>query len=147
MEFHKLGFRWKKTVNNRKILIEKHEIRHLRLQYLRHIKKAREENQFIVFTDETYLLRKPLSKGELLIVGAGNENGFVPGSYLRWTSTSKSGDYHDDMNFNNYKKWLQEQLLCNLPQNSVVVLDNAPYHNAQEEKCPTSTTRKSMTPC
>ncbi|XP_072400882.1 uncharacterized protein [Diabrotica undecimpunctata] len=160
MEFHKLGFRWKKTVDNRKMLIEKHEIRHLRLQYLRNIKEARNANKFIVFTDETYLLtshiaknnwcdtsnnglKKPVSKGQrLIIVGAGNEQGFVPGSYVRWKSTSKSGDYHDDMNYANFKKWLEENLLCNLPPNSVIVLDNAPYHNTQEDKCPTSASKK-----
>ncbi|XP_072384552.1 uncharacterized protein [Diabrotica undecimpunctata] len=160
MEFHKLGFRWKKTVDNRKMLIEKHEIRHLRLQYLRNIKEARNANKFIVFTDKTYLLtshiaknnlcdtsnnglKKPVSKGQrLIIVGAGNEQGFVPGSYVRWKSTSKSGDYYDDMNYANFKKGLEKNLLCNLPPNSVIVLDNAPYHNTQEDKCPTSASKK-----
>lgn len=159
-EMHALGFRWKKTKSNRHILMEQHRIRQLRLDYLRKIKKFRQENRTIVFTDETYVhsdyanernwsdsssdgLRKPVSKGQrLIIVGAGNESGFVKDSYLRWKSQSKSGDYHDDMNFENYKKWLTEKLLINLPPNSVIVVDNAPYHNKQEEKHPTSASRK-----
>jgi hypothetical protein len=34
------------------------------------------------------------------------------------------------------------QLIPNLPANSVVVIDNAPYHNKQQDKCPTSATTK-----
>lgn len=38
------------------MLIEKHKIRHKRLQYLSLTKKTRKENQFIVFSDEIFLL-------------------------------------------------------------------------------------------
>lgn len=40
------------------------------------------------------------------------------------------------MNYRNYKKWLQAMLIPNLPSNNVSVVDNAPYHNVQIEKCP-----------
>ncbi|XP_072384711.1 uncharacterized protein [Diabrotica undecimpunctata] len=143
-QIYNLGFRWRKTKNNRHILMEKHEIRKLRLDYLRKIKQFRNEKRTIVFTDETYLhsdylkeynwsdnssdgLRKPASKGQrLIIVAAGTEDGFVKDSYLKWKSQSNTGEYHDDMNYENYHKWLTEKLLLNLPANSVIVLDNAP---------------------
>jgi predicted O-methyltransferase YrrM len=35
------------------------------------------------------------------------------------------------MNHTNYKKWLQERLIPNLKPSSVVVVDNASYHNVQ----------------
>uniref|UniRef100_A0A8D8U0L3 Tc1-like transposase DDE domain-containing protein n=1 Tax=Cacopsylla melanoneura TaxID=428564 RepID=A0A8D8U0L3_9HEMI len=47
------------------------------------------------------------------------------------------------MNFENYQKWIQERLIPNLRTNSVVVIDNAPYHNVQANRAPTSSSRKS----
>ncbi|XP_046687431.1 uncharacterized protein LOC124373082 [Homalodisca vitripennis] len=41
------------------------------------------------------------------------------------------------MNGNNFEKWAEEKLLPNLPQKSVIVMDNAPYHCHQENKAPT----------
>ncbi|XP_054259724.1 uncharacterized protein LOC128984429 [Macrosteles quadrilineatus] len=46
------------------------------------------------------------------------------------------------MNKGNYKKWLEELLIPNLPANSVVVVDNAPYHNTVIEKVPNSGSTK-----
>jgi transposase len=46
--FNNLGFRWKKAENNRKILIEKSNIRLLRIEY-------REEGRPIIYTDESYV--------------------------------------------------------------------------------------------
>jgi transposase len=55
---------------------------------------------------------------------------------------SKSGDYHDDMNNVNFERWLRTQLIPNLPPNSVLVLDNASYHNIVDEKKPTTASKK-----
>jgi hypothetical protein len=46
------------------------------------------------------------------------------------------------MNSENYGKWLQERLIPNLPVNSIVVTDNAPYHNVQIHAAPNSNSRK-----
>src|SRR5258705_9516696 len=48
------------------------------------------------------------------------------------------------MNAVNFVKWLEEKLLPNLPQKSVIVIDNATYHNKQEVKTPTSSSRKDV---
>ena len=45
------------------------------------------------------------------------------------------------MNFGNFRKWVENQLLPNFKQNSVLILDNAAYHNVQEGRCPTSACR------
>ncbi|XP_072377997.1 uncharacterized protein [Diabrotica undecimpunctata] len=48
------------------------------------------------------------------------------------------------MNHQNYMKWLKDKLLPNLPSNSVLVIDNASYHNVTLEKCPTSASKKDI---
>ncbi|XP_047522690.1 uncharacterized protein LOC125061341 [Pieris napi] len=155
-----LGFRWRKTENNRKILIEKTDIRLKRIKYIKELGKYRQEGCPIIYTDESYVhsthttskgwsdlssegLKKTISKGQRdVIVHAGSEDGFVPNALLMFKSGTKSGDYHDDMNFINYKKWLETQLIPNLPPNAVVVVDNASYHNKEDENAPTSNTKK-----
>ncbi|XP_046684781.1 uncharacterized protein LOC124370533 [Homalodisca vitripennis] len=155
-----LQFKWRKSTDNRKLLIEKHEIREHRVRFIRAIKRYREEGRPIVYTDETYVhashtkphswsdgsnkgLLTPISKGEYgIIVHAGNENGFIDNALLVFKSGQKSGDYHDCMNFKNYKKYLQEKLIPNLPPKTVLVIDNASYHNKQLNPAPTSNSKK-----
>ena len=151
-----LGFKWKKTRTNRQILTEHNNIRTQRIAYLRAIRKYRNENRPIIYMDETYIhsshttpyswsddslqgLFAPMSKGKrIIIIHAGGEQGFVPNAYVRFKSGLKTGDYHDEMNFKNYEKWLKEKLIPNLPPKSVLVIDNAPYHNKQINKAPNS---------
>lgn len=139
--------------------MERSDIVFLRAQYLRKIKAFREMGRPIIYTDETFVhaahttpkcwqsedtvLAVPFNKGNrLIIVHAGSEAGFVKGAQLVFTSKSKSGDYHDDMNFDNFQRWLNTQLIPNLPANSVVVIDNAPYHSVQLDRSPTQNTTK-----
>lgn len=161
-EMQTMGFRWKKMDNNRKILMERPEIRRQRINFLRKIRNYRQEGQPIIYMDETYIhashtfpkgwsdnsnsgLKQPISKGaRLIIVNAGGEDGFVPNTYIRWKSTHSTGDYHNEMNFENYQKWIKEKLLPNLQPKSVVIIDNAPYHNKQVNKCPTSASTKAV---
>lgn len=77
-----------------------------------------------------------------MIVHAGSENGFVPNASLIFKAGQASGDYHGQMNKENFCKWLEEKLLPNIPPNSVIVLDNAPYHSVQENKTPTKSSSK-----
>lgn len=42
------------------------------------------------------------------------------------------------MNSDNYEKWVKTQLVPNLPPHSVVVKDNASYHNKYRDKIPTT---------
>lgn len=46
------------------------------------------------------------------------------------------------MIFENYKKWLEGKMLKGLSENSVLVVDNAPYHNKQLENCTNPGSRK-----
>ena len=50
-----LHFRWKKTTNNRSVLIEKPDICEKRVHYLRTIQKYRQEGRPIIYMDESYI--------------------------------------------------------------------------------------------
>ena len=156
----KLGFKWKKSTGNRKLLMEKTSVVNMRCQYLRQIKDYRAQGMAIVYLDETWVdsgytkqhcwqgpncdgIQVPLSKGQrLIIVHAGGKNGFVQNSLLIYKASSSCGDYHNEMNGANFEKWITEKLLPNLTEKSIIVMDNASYHSVHSEKCPTSNTRK-----
>jgi transposase len=154
-----LGFRWKRIENNRNFLIERIEIREKRISYLQAIRQFRIEKRPIVYMDETFVLSshvagktwsdgsstltKPISKGQrLIIIHAGGESGFVDNALTMWKAGQSSGDYHEQMNRENYVRWLEDKLIPNIPPNTVLVIDNAPYHNIQSDKAPTSNSKK-----
>jgi hypothetical protein len=81
-----------------------------------------------------------------IILHAGQEEGFILNALLIFKSGSKSVDYHGDMNFNNYKKWLKAKLIPNLPPNCVVI-DSASYHNVKLHLAPSSASKNRQTIC
>lgn len=156
-----IGFRYKKTQSNRKVLIERNDISALRASYLHKIKQNEcGEKKPVIFLDETFIhsshtagrcwqsndvdgVLNPVSKGNRwIIVHAGGETGFVENALLVFKSNTKSGDYHDEMNNSNFKKWVTEKLLPNLHTDTLIVMDNAPYHSICINKCPNSNTKK-----
>ena len=78
----------------------------------------------------------------MIVLHAGNEQGFVTGGKLVFKAVSSDGDYHSEMNHQNFQRWLTEKLIPNIPENTVLVLDNASYHNVKMDRCPTMATRK-----
>lgn len=93
-------------------------------------------------SDEDRVLTSDSPGMRWIIVNAGGEMGFISNAQLIFKSQSKSGNYHDDMNRTNFMKWLSEKLIPNLPPNSLVVMDNAPYHTVQVNKAPTMSSSK-----
>lgn len=156
-----MGYRWKKTRTNKHILMESQDVSYKRFVFLKKMKEYRLLKRPIVYTDESYIdsshvsgkgwfedtkegVAAPISKGERLIfLHAGGEMGFIPNCLTMWKASKKTGDYHDNVNSTTYIKWVTERLIPNLPPQSVVVLDNASYHNKQVDKCPTSNNTKS----
>ncbi|KAJ8912064.1 hypothetical protein NQ315_016753 [Exocentrus adspersus] len=164
-----INFRYVKR-NRKSILIERHDIVRWRLGYLNSIKEFRKENRPIYYLDETWVnechskekvwvdnsitsrrdafiqglstgLKNPSGKGKRLIVlHAGSENGFVNDALLLFEG-KKSGDYHEEMNANVFENWFSE-FLKKLPDNSVIVMDNASYHSRKVEKVPTQSSKK-----
>ena len=93
--------------------------------------------------ESNFSLQAPFSRGERLIVlHAGSKAGFPKGTELVRKAKSSTGDYHDEMNGDNFFKWVKEKLIPHLPPKSVLIIDSAPYHNPQVDKCPTEASRK-----
>ena len=89
-------------------------------------------------------LQKPTGKGErLIIMNAITKNGWVPNAKVVFKSTRKTGDYHGQMNGELFYKWFVDKLLANIADNSIIVMDNAAYHNILvEDSAPTATCSK-----
>lgn len=103
-------------------------------------------NDFVwYFDDDGPLIQKPTGKGErLIIMNAITKDGWVPGAKLTFKSTKKTGDYHGQMNQELFTKWFKDKLLPNIPPGSLIIMDNASYHNIlSANSAPTSTCKKS----
>ena len=70
---------------------------------------------------------------------------WVPGADLMFRSKTNSADYHDEMNSEHFMEWFTKQLLPNIPDNAVIVVDNATYHNKQKDRAPTIEEKKHKT--
>ena len=90
-------------------------------------------------------VQKPSGKGpRLILVHAMTVGGWVDGAKLVFQAKRRTGDYHGQMNFENFRKWFMECLLRRLPARSLIIMDNAPYHNVYVDGAfyPTSSSRK-----
>ena len=78
----------------------------------------------------------PSGKGKRLIVlHAGNrEEGLIDRCDLVFLAKAKDGDYHQEMNGPTFLNWFENQLMPALKSPSVIVLDNASYHNIKTEE-------------
>lgn len=76
------------------------------------------------------------------VVHAGSVNGFVENAALIFRAGTATGDYHGQMNKDNFERWLFTNLFPNIPTGSVIVMDNAPYHSELKEKVPTKYSTK-----
>lgn len=98
--------------------------------------------------DKSYgpYINKPSGKGErLIILNAVTKDGWIDGAKLVFQAKLNSGDYHGSMNEYNFMKWFTNQLLPNIPDNSVIVMDNASYHNTyKEDGVPNLTSKKAV---
>lgn len=95
--------------DNRKMLMEKYNIKAKRSKYLRKLKQYKDEGRTITYCDETYIhsshtvpktwnngknkcLKSPVSKGQrLIILHAGGATGFVSEALLLSKSGNKTG--------------------------------------------------------
>ena len=100
----------------------------------------------ILESRKVQLPKIPSGKGQRLIIlhAGGADMGFVPGCKLIFTGKEEDGDYHREMNSKIFLNWFEHSLLPALEEPSVIVLDNASYHNIRtdESKSPTTATRK-----
>jgi transposase len=102
-------------------------------------------NDYIWYsTEDGPWVQKPTGKGErLIIMNAITKNGWVPNAKTVFKSARKTGDYHGQMNWEIFKKWFTEKLLPNIPGASLIIMDNASYHNVfAENSAPTAASSK-----
>ncbi len=115
-----------------------------------------------VYLDETYInknhscrftwylkedgpwVNKPSGVGpRLILVHAITVDGWVDGAQLVFEAKKRTGDYHGQMNWDNFSKWFETQLIPNIPPKSIIILDNAKYHNVfAEDNVPNKSSRK-----
>lgn len=156
-----IGFHFNKR-HSRSILVEREDIILWRRKYLRQMKKYREENKTIYFLDETWVssghvkinknnnhtlqkslstgLRAPTGKGKgLIILHIGSNKGFVKDGLLVLESNSAK-DYNE-IDAECFLEWFKN-IIPQLEPESVVVMNNAPYHSMKVEKIPTTAWNK-----
>lgn len=76
------------------------------------------------------LVNKPSGVGpRLILVHAITKDGWIEGAELVFEAKKRTGDYHGQMNWDNFSKWFEFQLLPNIPPESIIICDNARYHN------------------
>jgi transposase len=150
------GFEFGKGVRSAQ-LKESERIVIMRRQYLRVKRSNRDDKGWTyrpeVYLDESYInknhsndntwhfeedgviIGKPTGKGDrLIIVIAITRDGWVSNAKLVFKASRKTGDYHANMNWNNFSEWFYEKLLKNIPENSLIIMDNAAYHNVLAEE-------------
>jgi len=147
----RIGFAYGRN-KRRSTLKERDYVISARRKYLREKISNRNDNGTLkrpeVYLDETFLnknhsddntwfldedgpwVNKPSGKGQrLIIVHAITINGWVNGAKLVFQAKLNTGDYHGQMNYENFSKWFSNQLLPNIPSDSIIIMDNAKYHN------------------
>lgn len=157
----KAGFKFG-TIDKRRTIMESSRLQKIRYEYLMAIKKYRQEGRFICYLDETWYdthdtickgwvdnsgtcqLDAPVSRGKrIIILHAGSEKGWIAQPLLSAKNVKCSSlDYHEDMTSSLFEEWFCNTLLPNLPESSVIVMDNAPYHSRQQNKVPTKSNNK-----
>jgi transposase len=88
-------------------------------------------NDFIWSWDEDGpWVQQPTGQGERLIIRhAMTQTGWIPPAKLVLKRTRKTGAYHGQMHHKLLSKWFSEQWLPTIPKDSLIIMDNAPYHN------------------
>ncbi|XP_060834098.1 uncharacterized protein LOC132917396 [Rhopalosiphum padi] len=140
-----------------------------RRNYLRSIKKFREEGRTLYYLGETWcndnsqklwventiksnsdLLQKKLSsasnsanknKDYIIIIHIGSREGFVKGGLHCLEFKTNINDYLKEMNGEKFLEWFKN-ILPLLNDNAVIIMDNALYHNTKTEQIPDSSWKK-----
>ena len=138
-------------------LKEKEYVIHARRAYLREIRANRtSDGKCIrpeVYLDETFInknhsqrrtwypdedgpwVNKPSGVGpRLIVVNAISNEGWIKGAQLVFEAKKRTGDYHGQMNWDNFSTWFSTSLLPNIPENALIILDNAGYHNVLDDE-------------
>ena len=137
-------FRYKIREDGKRYIYKQPRVIQLRHDYLRRMRRNREEKRPEIYLDETWTnshsaperiwvdrdgcggWRRPSGKGErLIIIHAGNATGWIPNAGKHFQSKKKSLDYHDEMNAAHFLECFEYCLIPDLPPHSLIILNNA----------------------
>ncbi|XP_026819587.1 uncharacterized protein LOC113558321 [Rhopalosiphum maidis] len=152
--------------NRNSALTEREDLILWRRKYIADIRRYRKEGKTIYFLDETWInagdcssrvwfdktvkshrdafnrglttgSKNPIGRGKrLIVVHIGSTEGFVAGCLLCFESKKNTSDYHDEINGDTFFEWFCSVLPL-LKDDSVIVMDNAPYHSVKKDHLPT----------
>ena len=90
-------------------------------------------------------IARPTGLGKrVILLAIGGIDGFVSEVtkiYIGGQQNLSDPDYHCDVTSTLYQKWFKS-VLENIPRDSVIVMDNASYHNTRKSDAPTSKSTK-----
>lgn len=150
-----IGFQYTRVTGGRQILIEKKDIVISRCNFLRILDDNR--NSFSprseVYIDETFVYQKefegtigPKLKSkemQYIIVHAGGEKGFVSGGlHMFRPQISNRGHYKVTVTPQCFQIWFRDQLLPNIPSNSLIIMDDAYWHSNIVNNVPNANMKK-----
>uniref|UniRef100_A0A0A9WFW1 Tc1-like transposase DDE domain-containing protein n=1 Tax=Lygus hesperus TaxID=30085 RepID=A0A0A9WFW1_LYGHE len=73
-----------------------------------------------------------VDSNSVIMVNIGSEKGYLPNAQYVFRTEFSTGDKHGqtikEWNHDNFCKWIEEKVIPNLPESSVIVMDDAPYH-------------------
>ena len=146
-EVSAMGFYWKSLDTRSGILVEKHEIRFLRINFLSKIAEYRSQGRPIVYTGETFVDTSNTPKGSakgygLVIVHAGGMDGYIENALHMFEASRNIDESLHYLSSDDYIQWMTDQLIPNLKPNSVVVIDNPFYQNLLHNPAPGPHARK-----
>lgn len=150
------------------ILKERSDIILWRRQYLRDIKRYRQEGRTIYYLAETYVNAADIKNNSdktmksrtnaflrntptgpsnpegketrVIVLHIGSAAGFVPNGLL-FLESSNNNNHHDDINKETFLQWF-DKILHSLDDNSVIVIDNKPPYSVKTEEIPDTSWKK-----
>lgn len=68
--------------------------------------------------------------------------GVISGTFWMYDFKFNTSSSHDEMNCDNFNKWVKNKLISGLPVESIVLLHYTTHQNKQENKAPPSNSMK-----
>ncbi|XP_050503419.1 uncharacterized protein LOC126882497 [Diabrotica virgifera virgifera] len=88
-------------------------------------------------------LKPPTARGpRFVLLHAGGKDGFINGAELTFLAKKNTADYHDEMDGPLFENWFKTKLLPNIPDKTVIVMDNAAYHSRKFKRIPNNSNNK-----
>ncbi|XP_027845356.1 uncharacterized protein LOC114125783 [Aphis gossypii] len=138
-----------------------------RRNYLRSIKKFREEGRTLYYLGETWCSQKlwvdntiksngdsfqkkiktgasnttGKNKDYIIILHIGSREGFLKGGLQCFEFKTNCSDYHKEMDGDKFLEWFKN-ILPLLDDNAIIIMDNAFYHNTKVEQIPVPSWKK-----